>query len=101
MSLARGTDARPPPCPGAFPSEPAEQAGQVRLIRESAVQRNLAQGSIGRQHEPLGTLDATTDHVLVRWLTEAVPERATEVRRVQSHQRGELFVLDRPIQVRL
>jgi hypothetical protein len=73
----------------------------MRLIREAAVERDLAERSIGRQHEPLSALDAATDYVLVRRLAETVAEGAAEVRRIQPHERGEIVVADRPTQVSL
>src|SRR5687768_5304932 len=73
----------------------------MRLIGEAAVERDLAERSIGRQHEPLSALDAATDHVLVRRLAETVAEGAAEMRRIQAHERGEVVVADWPPQVRL
>src|SRR5688572_12499689 len=73
----------------------------MRLIGEAAVERDLAERSIGRKHQPLRALDAAPDHVLVRRLAETVAEGAAEMRRVQAHERGEIVVADRPVQVRL
>ena len=50
------------------------------LIGKAAFNRNLAQWRIGRQHEPLGPLDATLDDVLVGRVANTVAECNIEMK---------------------
>jgi hypothetical protein len=70
------------------------------LIGKPTIQRNLTQGRIGGEHKSLCAFHTAPDNVLVRRLAEAVTERTPEVRWIQSCDRRQIFVPDRPIQVR-
>jgi hypothetical protein len=49
---------------------------QVRLIREPASQRDIAQGCVGLQHVLSRQLDAPPDHEGMRGLAKCAPKGA-------------------------
>jgi hypothetical protein len=57
-----------------------EVLAQVRLVREAAPDRNVAEGSVGLKHVLSGQLHATPDHKSVRRLPEGELKSTREVR---------------------
>ena len=88
-----------PPDRGGFADDSSKQPCEVCLIREAALNRDLAEGRVCRQHEPLSPLDATPDDVLVRGIANTVAERNIEVKFAQASDGCEILVSDRLIQV--
>jgi len=59
----------------------------VRLVREAAPQRDIAQGRVGLEHVLSRQLDATVNHERMRGGSERALERAREVRLAALDQR--------------
>jgi hypothetical protein len=60
--------------------------GQMRLVRESTSERNIAQGPVGLKHLLGSQFDATPDNEGVRRVPQSGPEGAREVRLAAAHQ---------------
>src|SRR5690606_12765390 len=82
------------PVPGGLADKTSEQPAEVRLIGTTTLQRDLAEGSIGRQHQPLGQFHPTFSHVLKRRCAERVSKNPTEVTGIQSDECRQLFASD-------
>ena len=63
---------------------------QVRLVREAAQQRDVAQGRIGRQHVVSGQFDATAHYESMRRLIERTLEAAGEMRFAQLNEPAQM-----------
>jgi hypothetical protein len=68
----------------------AKMPAQMRLVDESASQRDVAQGRFSLQHVLSGQLDAFLDHEGMRWLSEGAPKGAREMRFAELKERAEL-----------
>jgi hypothetical protein len=62
----------------------------MRLIRKSALERDIAQGRVRVQHVVGGHLEPTADHECMRRLPEGTLEDTRKVRFAESHERAEI-----------
>jgi hypothetical protein len=67
------------------------------LVREAALDRDLAQCLIGRQHKALRPLHPTANDVLVRGVTDTLAECNIEVGFTKTRKRCEILVADRGV----
>jgi len=59
-----GTNTRSAPRSGTLTCNPAEESAEVSLVGQAALECDLAERRVSRQHEPLGTFNAPSDHIL-------------------------------------
>jgi hypothetical protein len=69
----------------------------MRLVREAALDRDLAQRLIGRQHKALRPLHPAANDVLVRGVTDTLTECNIEVGFTKTSKRCEILVADRGV----
>jgi hypothetical protein len=73
----------------------------MRLVGEAALNCDLAQWLVGRQHEALRPLHPAAHDVVVRGVADTVAERSVEVEFAEVSNRGEIPVSNRCIKVRV
>jgi hypothetical protein len=73
-------DWRATPRARAFPDESTERFIEVRLIRQTAFNRDLRKRQVRLQHQALCTLNSPAHHILVRRFIETFPKGPAEVR---------------------
>lgn len=66
------------PPAGRFAHNLVEKIAEVRLVHKAAFARDLAKRVIGHQQEPLSTLDAPSDDILMRRATKTFFELPIE-----------------------
>jgi hypothetical protein len=69
-----------------FTGSHSKLLAQMRLIRESASKRNIAQGHIGLKHILGSQFDATSDHKGMGGVSEGASKGARKVRFAAPHQ---------------
>ena len=90
FSLLECTTPDAAPRVGRFAHDATEPTRQVRLIGETALERDFAQRVMGRQHQALCHLDPPTCEIAVRRYTERAFEGAMEMARAQVKDPCEL-----------
>src|ERR1700722_5052447 len=68
-----------------------EGAGEVRLVTHAAPDGNRTERLRGPQHESLGYLDASAQHIVARRYAERALEGTTEVARAEAEETGEFL----------
>jgi len=68
----------PPGC-GRLADQLTKQTRHMRLIRQTAIKRDLSERHIGREHQALRALHAPAHQVRMRWSAEALAERPHEM----------------------
>jgi len=71
----------------------------MRLVGETALGSDLAQGLVGRKHEALRPLHSASDNVLVRGVTDALAECNVEVELAETGNCSEVLISDRTLQI--
>ena len=78
---------RTSPCSWRFPGDHSKVVAQMRLIRKSTFERDVAQRHIGLKHVLGSQFDATPDHKAVGRASECVSKGAGKVRFAALYQR--------------
>lgn len=77
---------RAAPCVWRLAYDAMENAREVRLIAHAASDRNRAEGLGGGQHQPLGHLNAPSQHIVARRCPKRTFERTAEVAGTEAHE---------------
>jgi len=79
------------PCVRRLADYAMENAREVRLIAHAASDSDRAEGLGGRQHQPLGHLNAPSQHIVARRCPKRTFERTAEVAGTEAHEPCELL----------
>ena len=82
---------RAPPHTGTLSNEFVEEPREVRLIRKTTFQRDLAKRGLACEHQPLRALGASAQYVPMRRLTEAALEYMREMEDADTRESGKIF----------
>ena len=77
----------------------SEHVAEVRLVRESAGQRDFAQGGIAGQHEMNRPLQPAADDVCMRRRSEGALESPGKVRGTEAHDFTQPSYMNRLIEI--
>jgi hypothetical protein len=98
---SRRCDPRATPRARAFSDESTERFIEVRLIRQTAFNRDLRKRQVRLQHQALCTLNSPAHHILVRRFIETFPKGPAEMVHALLSQPCQIRRTDYRIQVRL
>src|ERR1700674_3841936 len=78
----------------ALPDKAAERLVEMRLIRQSAADRDLGERQVGLQHQALRALNSPAHHIRVRWCIEALSKGSTEMGHTQLRYHSQIHRAD-------
>ncbi len=79
------------PSPRRLSDQSTEQFAEVCLVDEAALEGNVGERRLRRQHEALGMFNASPQNISVRGISEALSERAAEVERTEPRNRCQIL----------